>query len=113
MLRCELAPLCSSLLAIDVSQVALDQAAWRLINGRHVTFERIEVLHDRIDGELELIAVSEVLYFLSALKIERTSRMLWESMAKDGECLRVNWTGADDLALDGNDAVGVFATSAP
>ncbi len=111
-LTAELVPLADRLVAIDVAENALRAARSRVENGSHVTFVRGEVPRDWPAGRFDLILFSEVLYFLSAEDVARASRRAWESLDPGGACLLINWTGPNDLPVDGPRAVEIFKDSA-
>lgn len=109
----ELAPHCAQLLALDVSGRALQIARERFAAGGEVSYRRAEVPRDWPDGSFDLIVFSEVLYFLSAPEIAAVSRQACSALAADGLCLLVNWTGPNDLPVDGTEAVRLFVEAAP
>lgn len=106
-----LAPVCDRLVAIDVSAEALRHAARRLEGQPEVTFRHGEVPDEWPQGRFDLIVFSEVLYFLSAEEIARSSELARQALAEDGLCLLVNWTGPNDLPVSGDHAVGLFSAS--
>ena len=108
MLTAELAGICDNLLAIDVSEVALKRARERLQTNSRVIFENRDVGTDWPSGSFELIVFSEVLYFLSEREIEQTSQAAFASLRTDGVCLLVNWTGSNDLPINGDTAAQIF-----
>ena len=107
-----LAEQCDTLLGIDVSQVALTRAQTRLADKPHVTFQRANIPHQWPTDKFDLIVLSEVLYFLRVEEVSCTAKYAYNAMAVDGVCLLVNWTGANNLPLDGNSAVATFVRSA-
>jgi len=109
----ELAEQCMKLTAIDVSQTALDRARARMGDMRNVAFLRAEVPGEWPAGRFDAVILSEVLYFLSHEEIARTSRLAHRSLEPGGTCLLVNWTGENDCAVDGVEAVRIFRRSAP
>lgn len=108
----ELAACTASLLAIDVSKAALKHARERLRHANHVRFRQAEVPLEWPDGEFDAIVLSEVLYFLSPEEIQRVSRLAYGSLNIGGICLLVNWTGENDCAVDGDEAVRIFQNAA-
>lgn len=59
----QLAPRTASLLAVDISQTALDRAAERCGDHPQVRFEQLDLTRDPIPGQFDLIVCSEVLYY--------------------------------------------------
>ena len=109
----QLAPRCESLIAMDVSGAALEQASQRLAGNDHVALYRGEMPYQWPEGTFDLILLSEVLYFLSASEIEATARLCYRSLREGGDCLLVNWTGKNDLPVDGDQASRLFFDSCP
>ncbi|MEE4154687.1 MAG: SAM-dependent methyltransferase [Erythrobacter sp.] len=113
----QLAPACDTLLAMDISEVALKRASARLAHQPHVQFRQGEIPRAwPEEGQcrpFDLILLSEVLYFLSAEEVERTSIAAHRALSSQGICLLVNWTGPTDLPLGGDAVVRLFEMSAP
>jgi SAM-dependent methyltransferase len=109
----DLAPRCDALLAIDVSAGALQIASVNLRGFAHVTLQQSEVPSEPIGGPFDLIMLSEVLYFLSPAEVEETSQLAARALTPGGQCVLVNWTGPNDLPLDGDAAVAVFTAAGP
>ncbi len=64
----QLAPRVESLVATDISQVAVDRAAARCESEGNVQFETLDLATDSIPGCYDLIVCSEVLYYLGRPK---------------------------------------------
>ena len=111
-LTAELAPRCGDLLALDVSPVAVARARERVADQPHVRVEAAELPSGWPGGTFDLIVFSELLYFLSAEEVADLSRRAAASLASPGppagHCLLVNWTGPNDLPLDGDAAAEAF-----
>ena len=108
----DLAAHCGALLALDVSEQALAIARSKSATNDTVLYRRAEVPRDWPERSFDLIVLSEVLYFLSAEEIATVSWRAHETLAADGLCLLVNWTGPNDLAVGGEEAARLFARSA-
>jgi len=108
----ELARRCGRLVALDVSEVALDEARNRCSGVGGVTFERREVPAGWPHGRFDLLILSEVLYFLTRDEIEQVSRLAHEAMDEGGDCVLVNWTGENDLPICGRQAAELFERAA-
>jgi peptidoglycan/xylan/chitin deacetylase (PgdA/CDA1 family)/SAM-dependent methyltransferase len=81
----QLATKVSSLIASDISQVALDRAARRLTGFDNVGFMRLDFMREAIPGSFDLIVCSEVLYFVEDRKHLRTvARKLANALAPGG-----------------------------
>lgn len=112
-LTAELANVCEIVLAIDVSPEALRLAATRLGGLQNVSLARVEVPCEWPEGAFDLIVFSEILYFLSREEISQVARLAWQSLSDDGTCLLVNWTGPNDLPVDGQSARDIFVDESP
>ena len=112
-LTAELAGVCDAVLAIDVSPAALQLAQQRVAELENVSLARAEVPREWPEGTFDLIVFSEILYFLSREEISQIARLAWQSLTEDGVCLLVNWTGPNDLPVDGQSARDIFAKELP
>lgn len=108
----ELAPQCRELVAVDVSDVALEKTRERVACDPRVRLGRCEVPADWPHGRFDLVMLSEVLYFLDAKEIEEVSRLAHESLKEGGGCVLVNWTGPNDLPVSGSQAAEIFQRAA-
>jgi alkylhydroperoxidase/carboxymuconolactone decarboxylase family protein YurZ len=88
-----LAARCTQLLATDISPVALAQARVRCEDLRHVQFECRDLSRDFPPGSFDLIVVSEVGYYFSALDLVTLRGKIAEALAPDGHLLLVHYTG--------------------
>jgi peptidoglycan/xylan/chitin deacetylase (PgdA/CDA1 family)/SAM-dependent methyltransferase len=64
----QLAPRVESLIAADISQVALDRAAERCRDLQNISFQHLDMTKDPLPGHFDLIVCSEVLYYLKDLE---------------------------------------------
>lgn len=112
-LTAELASVCDAVLGIDVSSAALRLAESRLADRDDVSLFRAEVPREWPEGTFDLIVFSEILYFLSSKEIAQVADLAWQSLAHDGVCLLVNWTGPNDLPVDGHSASVIFTDALP
>ena len=82
----QLAPRVESLLATDISQVAVDRAAARCEGLDNVRFETLDLATDPIPGQYDLIVCSEVLYYLGRRKrLEAVADKLSAALAPGGQ----------------------------
>lgn len=102
-----------SIVAVDVSKRAIDLSRKRLRGFDNVEFVVGEVPDFWPEGQFDAVIFSEVLYFLSSEEIRSVSRMARKSLSEGGLCLLVNWTGPNDLPVDGDTAVALFLDAAP
>ncbi len=104
----QLAPRCSSLLAIDASELALKSARQR-VGDPHVVFEKRMVPAEFPKGQFDLIILSEVLYYLTASDLERTTMLCADALTANGHVILCHWLGETDYPLDGSVASDLFA----
>lgn len=100
-----LADRCERLLAVDVSEAALDRARTRCADRPHVRFERRVLPADFPAGDapFDLILVSEVGYYFSAPDLDRFRARCAEALAAGGTLLLVHWTApVADYPLSGD-----------
>ncbi len=105
---------CADLIvALDASTEALELSRRRLCRVDNVELVAAEVPSYWPEGQFDAIILSEVLYFLSTDEIRTVSRLAHASLTADGLCLMVNWTGPNDLPVDGDTAADLFLAAAP
>lgn len=109
-LTARLAPRCDELLALDVSEQALDQARQRCREMSHVQFEKGRVPQDWRDGRFDLIMLSEVLYYLDRDDLDRLATRVGLSLVSGGAIMMVHWLGETDYPLSGDVAVEHFTS---
>jgi len=73
----QLAPRVRSLIAADISEIALDQAVKRCAGLDNVRFARLDLTRDLLPGRFELIVCSEVLYYVADRRRCGPSRASW------------------------------------
>lgn len=104
----QLARSCDAVIAMDVSKRALRIAKERETECETIDYRWGEIPRDWPNGMFDLTVFSEILYFLSADEIGTVSRLAMNSLLPRGMCLLVNWTGASDLPISGDDVVSAF-----
>jgi len=108
----ELATVCKRIVGIDIAEPALQIARKRLKRRGNVDFQQGNIPRNWPEGAFDLIVLSEVLYFLDEREIVEVSSIAHGTLSRDGACLLVNWTGPNDLPLDGNSVVEIFGKAA-
>jgi predicted TPR repeat methyltransferase len=103
-----LAPLCGSLLAVDVADSALVQARERCAGLPQVALQQMHIPGEWPDGRFDLIVFSEVLYYLVPADIRAAAWRSLLSLNAGGRIVLVHWTGETDYPVTGDDAVRVF-----
>jgi len=84
----QLAPHVDSLIAADISQIALKRAARRCKDMKNIRFQQFDLAHDPLPGFFELIVCSEVLYCIGEYDtLEIVAHKLVEALQPDGYLL--------------------------
>ena len=111
-LTARLAERCGHVLAVDVSDDALDRARRRCRSLDHVAFENRVLPADLPPGPFDLVLLSEVGYYWSRDELAAALGGFALALAPGGHLALVHWTGATDYPLTG-DAVHQLAVAAP
>ncbi|MES2175040.1 MAG: SAM-dependent methyltransferase [Pseudomonadota bacterium] len=97
---------CHALLAIDVSETALEAARARCAMFDHVSFGQMAFPGQApMGGAFDLTILSEVAYYWDDDDIGRAARWIADHIAPGGDILLVHWTGDTDYPQSGDDAV--------
>ncbi len=103
------APLCDTLLAIDISQHAVDLARRRCADLDTVTIERAAFPRQLPDHTpttgFDLVLLSEVAYYWDDGDIARAAAAIRTLAVPECRILLVHWTGTTDYPQTGDDAV--------
>jgi SAM-dependent methyltransferase len=91
-LTAALADRCANLLAVDVSETALQQARARLAHAPHATLRRMNLPAEMPDETFDLILLSEVGYYWSRADLDRAKLLLISKLNPGGHLLLVHWT---------------------
>jgi predicted TPR repeat methyltransferase len=86
-----LADRCDELLAVDVSERAVEAARRRLAGRGHVRIERRTLPEEMPDGPFGLIVASEVLYYFPREEMLTVLRGFERELARGGVLLAVHW----------------------
>jgi 2-polyprenyl-3-methyl-5-hydroxy-6-metoxy-1,4-benzoquinol methylase len=90
------APLCERFLGVDITDMPLDAARQRCGDLPQARFLRMAIPAEWPEGPLDLVLLSEVLYFLDDSDISQIAARLRETVEPSGRVLLVNWTGTLD-----------------
>jgi SAM-dependent methyltransferase len=107
----QLAAHCRSLVAVDISDLAIARAFQNCRGLPHVSLRKAHIPSEWPDGVFDLILFSEILYFLNPEDIRRTAKCCIKSLIRDGLVLLINWTGETDYPCAGDEAVAHFASA--
>jgi peptidoglycan/xylan/chitin deacetylase (PgdA/CDA1 family) len=99
----QLAPRVGSLLAADISQVALERAGQRCTELKNVHFHQLDLTKDLIPGRFDLIICSEVLYYVGGWEeLRACARKIADALNPGGYFL----TAHANLVVDQPDQPG-------
>lgn len=104
----QLADRCDHVVGVDVSAVAIRTAIANHGRCGNITFAVAELPGDWPDDVADLIVLSEMLYFLDAAEIEALAERVAKGWADGGDCVLVNYLGATDESLNGDEASHCF-----
>lgn len=107
-----LAGRCDALVSLDLTDRALDQARTRCGALPHVRFVQAQVPGQWPEGTFDLILLSEVVYFLDLVDVERLVARVRGCLRTGGEVVLVHWTGETHYPLSGDEATERFMAGA-
>lgn len=110
----QLAAKCKSLLSVDASKIAQQQAIQRCKHLPQVRFEVMFLPQQFPEEKFDLILVSEVGYYLSWEDLQKARQLLIEHLEPGGHLLLVHWTlYAQDYPLNGEQVHHAFMEFTP
>lgn len=98
-----LSPRATDLLAIDVSEAAIEQAKERMNGHPHVHLETRTLPADFPGGPFDLVVASDVLYYLTLDDLETCLTLIEKRLASGGALVAVHYTPRVGTLLDGNE----------
>ena len=105
---------CDSLLSVDVSEIAQNQAIKRCQALPHVRFQIMRVPEQYPDELFDLTLVSEVGYYWSWEDLKKAQQCIIEHLKVGGHLLLVHWTlYARDYPLSGDEVHDSFLQLTP
>ena len=104
-LTAQLGPRCDALLAVDVSETALEAARARCVDQPHIRIEQRRLPADALQETFDLVLLSEVVYYWDSEDIVRLGDWLRGAVRSGGHVLLVHWIGETDYPKSGDDAV--------
>ncbi len=109
----QLAERCGKLLAVDVSEKALEQAARRCENLPNVCLKILNISEEFPGEKFDLILISEVGYYLSKTDWQELMRKIPGHLSKNGQVGLIHWTPfVEDYPQTGDqihDSFAIFA----
>ncbi|GJD21067.1 hypothetical protein RIVM261_060230 [Rivularia sp. IAM M-261] len=110
----KLAPYCDSLLSVEVSKIAQEQARTRCKKLPQVRFELMRIPEQFPQETFDLVLISEVGYYWCREDLQKAQTAILENLTKGGHLLLVHWTEyARDYPLNGNEVHDSFLELAP
>lgn len=91
-----LAERCTSLLSIDVSEIAQRQAIARCCSLSNIRFQLMSVPESYPDEQFDLTILSEVGYYWCREDLEKAQQLMLHHLEPGGHLLLVHWTPYDD-----------------
>lgn len=91
-LTARLAEYADEIIAVEISEKALQSARARCREFPHILFEKAFLPHDWPNGKFDLILISEVAYYLSNEDLEILRDQVVSSLTESGQILLVHWT---------------------
>jgi SAM-dependent methyltransferase len=107
----KLARRCHSLLAVDMVELALDQARRRCAGAPGVAFARMRLPDELPEGQFDLILLSEVAYYWSVRELDRVAAFAERALEPGGDIVLVHWIGDTDYPLSGDGAAQRFVAA--
>jgi 2-polyprenyl-3-methyl-5-hydroxy-6-metoxy-1,4-benzoquinol methylase len=104
-----LAARCDHLLALDVSQTAIDEAMSQ--RPHNVQFQVASVPNQFPAGSFDLIVLSEMLYYLSKPDLADLAQRCIAALRPEGEIILCHWLGETDYPLTGDQASDLFVAA--
>jgi LmbE family N-acetylglucosaminyl deacetylase len=112
MLTSELADRCDSVLSLDISAAAVEQARRRVAGRDCVRVEHRDAVTDFPPGEFDLVVISEVGYYWSSEVLERVAAKAAAALAAEGVLVLCHWRHAvDGYLLAGDDVHRIVRAS--
>jgi SAM-dependent methyltransferase len=108
-----LAPRCAQLLAVDISQTAVDRARIRTADFPQATFQRLSMPLELPSGPFDLIVCSDVLYYWPEQDLRRALPTIAHLLAPAGRFVVLHWLGTGVLVSSGTRVHDILRASMP
>lgn len=108
----DLAPRCGLLVGLDVSPKAIDLARERLKDLANVAVEVRHLPYDDLPPDLDLLVLSEMLYFLDGEEIAGLADLASRRVTPGGDLLIVSYDGETQTRLNGQQSTERFLAAA-
>ena len=107
-----LAPYADQVLALDVSQSAVDRVAQRLAAHPHVRAVAMSIPAEFPEGTFDVVVASDVLYYLPVAELQRCVERIHASLADGGAFVAVHYVPRMGSLLNGDEAHDVVTAHA-
>ena len=104
----QLASRCGQLLAVDGSDIPLQQARERLAEYVHVQLEKMRVPDTFPNDRYDLILLSEVGYYWSRADLAKAQQCILDTLLPGGHLLLVHWILPTNYPLTGDEVHDAF-----
>ncbi len=104
-----LAPRATDVLALDVSQSAVDQVIQRLPNRPNVRAKAMTIPAEFPGEEFDLVVASDVLYYLSVAELQRCVARIEAALSDGGAFVAVHYVPRMGSVLNGDEAHDILA----
>lgn len=104
-----LAPRATDLLAVDVSQAAVDQVTRRLRDHPNVRAKALTIPAEFPDETFDLVVASDVLYYLSVQELQRCLARIEAALSVGGAFVAVHYVPRMGSVLNGDETHDVVA----
>lgn len=106
----KLAEKCEELLAVDVSEKAIEQAKERCCDWSNVRIQKMQFPDEFPADKFDLIIISEVGYYLSPTEWENATAKVFAHLTEKGQVMLVHWTPfVHDYPQTGDEVHDCFA----
>lgn len=105
-----LAPRAADVLALDVSQSAVDQVAERMREHPNVRAKAMAIPAEFPEETFDLVVASDVLYYLSVEELRRCLARIEDSLADGGAFVAVHYVPRMGSVLNGDEAHDLLAS---
>lgn len=104
----QLAGKCGRLIATELSERALRQARRRCAGERNIDFILARRMTDGIDGDFDLMLLSEVVYYWDDRDLSDVASAVAAHLRGRGRLMLVHWLGQTDYPRSADDAVAAL-----
>ncbi len=105
-----LSEICNQLTAVDISEVAINEAKKNCSGKANITFKTIDIVKEFPQGKFNLVTCCEIGYYLTREHLEQLFLNISDALLPNGRLLLVHWTRfVPDYPLSGDEVHKRFA----